>query len=214
MEINSKSESRLNSFLDNLSKALWTLAIPIMFGMGIHTVYNIVDMMFIGRLGGNAIAGVAFNMPVFFLMLGLTMGLGSGVTASIARFIGEDNKTNADNSAEHALVMAAVIATIFTTAGLVFGYKILASLGAKGEILALAWDYLYIIIIGLPFMVFSGFFRSILAGEGDMKFPMMVAGLGTILNIILDPIFIFELEEYGGIGFGIGVKGAAMATVI
>ena len=214
MEINSKSESRLNSFLDNPSKALWTLSIPIMFGMGIHTVYNIVDMMFIGRLGGNAIAGVAFNMPVFFLMLGLTMGLGAGVTASIARFIGEDNKTNADNSAEHALVMAAVIATIFTTAGLVFGYKILTSLGAKGEILALAWDYLYIIIIGLPFMVFSGFFRSILAGEGDMKFPMMVAGLGSILNIILDPIFIFELEEYGGIGFGMGVKGAAMATVI
>ena len=214
MEINSKSESRLNSFIDNPSKALWTLAIPIMFGMGIHTVYNIVDMMFIGRLGGNAIAGVAFNMPVFFLMLGLTMGLGSGVTASIARFIGEDNKRNADNSAEHALAMAAVIATIFTTAGLVFGYKILASLGAKGEILALAWDYLYIIIIGLPFMIFSGFFRSILAGEGDMKFPMMVAGLGTILNIILDPIFIFELEEYGGIGFGMGVKGAAMATVI
>ena len=91
MELNSKSKSRLNSFLDNPSKALWTLAIPIMFGMGIHTVYNIVDMMFIGRLGGNAIAGVAFNMPVFFLMLGLTMGLGSGVTASIARFIGENN---------------------------------------------------------------------------------------------------------------------------
>ena len=214
MEINSKSESRLGSFLDNPSKALWTLAIPIMFGMGIHTLYNIVDMMFIGRLGGNAIAGIAFNMPVFFLMLGLTMGLGSGVTASIARFIGENNKRNADNSAEHALAMAAVIATIFTTAGLVFGYKILASLGAKGEILTLAWDYLYIIIIGLPFMIFSGFFRSILAGEGDMKFPMMVAGLGTILNIILDPIFIFELKKYGGIGFGMGVKGAALATVI
>ena len=214
MEISSNSKSRLDSFLNNPSKALWTLAIPIMFGMGIHTLYNIVDMMFIGRLGGNAIAGIAFNMPVFFLMLGLTMGLGSGVTASIARFIGENNKRNADNSAEHALAMAAVIATIFTTAGLVFGYKILASLGAKGEILTLAWDYLYIIIIGLPFMIFSGFFRSILAGEGDMKFPMMVAGLGTILNIILDPIFIFELKKYGGIGFGMGVKGAALATVI
>ena len=185
-----------------------------MFGMGIHTLYNIVDMMFIGRLGGNAIAGVAFNMPLFFLMLGLTMGLGSGVTASIARYIGENNKENADNSAEHALALAAGIALIFTSAGLLFGNRILVALGAEGEILALGWDYLYIIIIGLPFMIFSGFFRSILAGEGDMKFPMMVAGLGTILNIILDPIFIFELEEYGGIGFGMGVKGAAMATVI
>ena len=216
MEINSNSnsKSRLDSFLDNPSKALWTLAIPIMFGMGIHTLYNIVDMMFIGRLGGNAIAGVAFNMPIFFLMLGLTMGLGSGVTASIARYIGENNKENADNSAEHALALAAGIALIFTSAGLLFGNRILVALGAEGEILALGWDYLYIIIIGLPFMIFSGFFRSILAGEGDMKFPMMVAGLGTILNIILDPIFIFELEEYGGIGFGMGVKGAAMATVI
>ena len=185
-----------------------------MFGMGIHTLYNIVDMMFIGRLGGNAIAGVAFNMPIFFLMLGLTMGLGSGVTASIARYIGENNKENADNSAEHALALAAGIALIFTSAGLLFGNRILVALGAEGEILALGWDYLYIIIIGLPFMIFSGFFRSILAGEGDMKFPMMVAGLGTILNIILDPIFIFKLEEYGGIGFGMGVKGAAMATVI
>tara|TARA_Y100000590_G_scaffold12896_1_gene15671 strand:- start:118 stop:1077 length:960 start_codon:yes stop_codon:yes gene_type:complete len=68
--------------------------------------------------------------------------------------------------------------------------------------------------IGMPFMIFSGFFRSILAGEGDMKFPMMIAGLGTVLNIILDPIFIFELESYGGFGFGLGIAGAAMATVI
>ena len=62
----SDSGSRLSSFLENPKKALWTLAVPIMFGMGIHTLYNIVDMLFIGRLGGDAIAGVAFNMPIFF----------------------------------------------------------------------------------------------------------------------------------------------------
>ena len=67
-----------------------------MFGMGIHTLYNVIDMIFIGRLGGDAIAGIAFNMPIFFLMLGLTMGLGSGVTASIARFIGEVDKASSD----------------------------------------------------------------------------------------------------------------------
>jgi len=185
-----------------------------MFGMGIHTLYNLVDMIFIGRLGGDAITGVAFNMPVFFLMLGLTMGLGSGVTASIARFIGDKDKSSADNSAEHALAIAGCIALVFTIAGLYFGEKILIMLGAEGNILVLAWEYLSMIVIGLPFMVFSGFFRSILAGEGDMKFPMMIAGLGTILNIILDPIFIFKMEQYGNIGFGLGVKGAAMATVI
>ena len=212
--MNSKSESRLESFLESPTKALWSLAIPIMFGMGIHTLYNMVDMIFIGRLGGDAIAGVAFNMPLFFLMLGLTMGLGSGVTASIARYIGNNNKVNADNSAEHALVMAGAIAVVFTIAGLVLGKDLLAKLGAEGIILELAWDYLYVIVAGLPFMIFSGFFRSILAGEGDMKLPMLVAGFGTILNIILDPIFIFKLENYGGIGFGLGIKGAALATVV
>jgi putative MATE family efflux protein len=146
-------------------------------------------------------------------MLGLTMGLGSGVTASIARFIGDEDKKSADNSAEHALAMAGGIAIVFTILGIYYGEKILIALGAEGEILVLAWEYLSMIVLGLPFMVFSGFFRSILAGEGDMKFPMMVAGLGTLLNTILDPIFIFKLEDYGNIGFGMGVKGAAMATV-
>ena len=210
----SNSRSRLASFLENPQKALWTLAIPIMFGMGIHTLYNIVDMLFIGRLGGDAIAGVAFNMPIFFLMLGLTMGLGSGVTASIARLIGEKDKSGADNSAEHAIAMAASISGVFTLLGIYFGKDILSMLGAEGDILTLGWDYLSMIVLGLPFMVFSGFFRSILAGEGDMKFPMMVAGLGTILNIILDPIFIFDLEDYGNFGLGMGVKGAALATVV
>ena len=148
----SNSRSRLASFLENPKKALWTLAIPIMFGMGIHTLYNIVDMLFIGRLGGDAIAGVAFNMPIFFLMLGLTMGLGSGVTASIARLIGEKDKSGADNSAEHAIAMAACISGVFTLLGLYFGKDILAILGAEGNILILGWDYLSMIVLGLPFI--------------------------------------------------------------
>jgi putative MATE family efflux protein len=142
------------------------------------------------------------------------MGLGTGVTASIARFIGQDNKKEADNSAEHAVFIAVIISFSLSSIGLMFGKTILALFGAEGEILSLGWEYLHVMCVGMPFMIFSGFFRSILAGEGDMKFPMMVAGLGTVLNIILDPIFIFELESYGGFGFGLGVAGAAMATVI
>ena len=214
MQMQTKSKSRLKVFLDNPSKALWSLAIPIMFGMGIQTLYNLVDMLFIGRLGGNAITGIAFNMPLFFLVLGLTMGLGTGVTAAIARFIGEENKKQADNCAEHAVFIAFIISITLSSVGLLFGKDILSLFGASGEILNLGWEYLHVMCVGMPFMIFSGFFRSILAGEGDMKFPMMVAGLGTILNIILDPIFIFELESYGNIGFGLGISGAAMATVI
>ena len=214
MVLGRKEESRLNIFLSNPSRALWSLALPIMAGMGIQTFYNIVDMIFIGRLGGEAIAGIAFNMPLFFLALGLTMGLGTGVTSSIARFIGKNDKSGADNCAEHAIAIALLISLLLSIVIIIFGKKILFFFGASGTILSLAWDYLQVMCIGLPFMVFSGFFRSILAGEGDMKFPMMVAGLGTVLNIILDPIFIFDLDNFGGIGFGMGIKGAAVATVI
>ena len=214
MDSHSESKPRLKTFLDNPSKALWSLAIPIMFGMGVQTLYNLVDMIFIGTLGGQSITGIAFNMPLFFLVLGLTMGLGTGVTASIARFIGQNNKKEADNSAEHAIFMAVVISLFLSSLGLLFGERILSLFGAEGEILSIGWEYLHVMCVGMPFMIFSGFFRSILAGEGDMKLPMMVAGLGTVLNIILDPIFIFDLENYGGLGFGLGVAGAAMATVI
>lgn len=134
------------------------------------------------------------------------MGLGTGVTATVARYIGERDKVNADNSAEHAVVLGLLIGTPLMLIGLRFGPQLLAALGAPADLLPMSWSYLRIIAIGLPFMIFSGFFRSILSGEGDTRFPMMVAGLGTVLNIILDPIFIFALDW--------GVPGAAMATIV
>ena len=198
--------SRLKSFIDNPSKSLWTLAIPIIAGMGIQTLYSIVDMIFIGMISGEAIAAVAFNFPIFFFVMGISFGLGSGVTASIARFIGSDDKVNADNAAEHAIVMAFVISVLLTSLGLLYGKQILVKIGCTPEVLPQAWEYLKVSCYGLSFGVFSGFFRSILAGEGDMKFPMILAGIGTVLNIILDPIFIFTLN--------FGVSGAAWATTI
>jgi len=196
----------LQSFIENPSKSMWNLAIPIMVGMGIQTLYTIIDMIFIGRLGGNAIAAVAFNMPIFFFVMGLSFGLGNGVTASIARFIGANDKVNADNSAEHAVVMALLISAILTSLGLIYGEQILIFMGCTQDVLPQAWSYLRVSCYGISFGVFSGFFRSILAGEGEMKLPMIIAGLGTVLNTILDPIFIFYLDY--------GVAGAAWATTI
>ena len=206
MSQSNKRHSRLQSFLDNPAKSMWTLAIPVIAGMGIQTLYTIVDMIFIGKLGGESIAAVAFNMPIFFFVMGLSFGLGSGVTASIARFIGADDKVNADNAAEHAVAIALIISVILTIIGLIFGETILMYMGCTPAVLPQAWEYLKVSCYGITFGVFSAFFRSILAGEGDMKLPMIVAALGTVFNIILDPIFIFTLN--------FGVAGAAWATTI
>ena len=206
MNSNKTKNNRLKSFIDNPSKSLWRLAIPIIAGMAIQTLYTMIDMIFIGRLGGESIAAVAFNFPIFFFIMGLTFGLGSGVTASIARFIGADDKVNADNAAEHSVVIAFLLSLILTVLGLVYGKDILILMGCTDNVIDLSYDYLRISCYGISFLIFSAFFRSILSGEGDMKLPMMIAALGTVLNTILDPIFIFALD--------LGVAGAAWATTI
>ncbi len=179
---------------------------PMMIGMTVQTIYTIVDMIFVGRVSGDALIALAFNLPLLFFGLGLVFGLGSGVTAIIAQFIGAKDKQNADNSAEHAVLLGLFLGAVLTVVGVVWGRQLLALLGTPENILPLAWDYFRVIAICYLFLVLSIFFRSILSGEGDMKTPMIIQGGGTILNIILDPIFIF--------GFDMGVQGAAVATVM
>ncbi len=201
-----EKESRLQSFLGNPSKALWTMALPIIAGMMVQTLFNVVDIMFIGWLGAEEVTAVAFVSPLFFIIIGLTVGLGAGVTASIAQFIGQKDKKNADNCAEHTILIGLVITLVLSFLGIVFGEELLVLLGASGNILDISYTYLKVLLYGIGLAVFSLFFRAILAGEGETKIPMFIGLIGTLLNLILDPIFIFVLEY--------GVKGAALATVI
>jgi len=212
--VKEKDESRLQDFLDNPEKSLWTIALPVMAGMAIQTMYSIIDMLFIGQLGGDSITAVAFNMPLYFFVMGITFGIGTGLTSSISRAIGAENKKKADNAANHGLLLGLFLGISLTVFGLIFGKEVLSSLGAPDEMLEESWDYLRVTCYGMTFIVFAIVFRSILAGEGDMKFPVMVAVIGTILNLVLDPIFIFNLEKYGGFGLGMGVEGAALASVV
>ena len=85
-------ESRLEEFLDKPERALWTIALPVMAGMAIQTMYSIVDMLFIGRLGGDSITAVAFNMPLYFFVMGITFGVATGLTSSISRAIGSEER--------------------------------------------------------------------------------------------------------------------------
>ena len=201
-----RSDSRLNEFLANPTKALWKLSLPVLGGMVIHTLYSVVDMLFVGWVGPDAIAALAFSMPLIFLSFGITMGLSAGVTVLIARAIGADDKIRADNAAEHALVLGLAMGIPMSVVGLIWGPQILEVMGAQGDINAQAWSYFKIISLGLVFSVLSAFFRGILVGEGDTIRPMTVMGGGMLANIILDPIFIFYLD--------LGVAGAAYATVI
>ena len=200
------AESKVDLFRSDPRKALWKLSLPVFGGMIIHTLYSVVDMVFVGWVGPDAVAAMAYNLPLVFFAYGTVMGLSSGVTAVLAQAIGGKNKSRADNIADHALALGVVIGGMLMVVGLMYGRPMLEALGATGATNDLAWRYLQVIAIGLPFSVLSGFFRGILTGEGDTVRPMTILGVGMVLNIILDPIFIFGLDQ--------GVRGAAIATVV
>ena len=198
--------SRLDSFIANPRKAIWTLGLPVMTGMAVQTLYSIVDMLFVARISVNAIAALGFNLPLFWLAMGISFGLGTGVTAVIARFMGAKDHKSAANVAEHGLLLGLVIGILFSGIGLLFGEEILLALGTPLELLELTLDYFHVIAGGFIFMILGIFLRSIFSGEGDTRTPVKIQVTSTVLNIILDPILIF--------GFDMGVRGAAWATIL
>jgi len=201
-----EKESRLKDFLVNPYKSMWKMALPIIAGMMVQTLFNVVDIMFIGWLGADEVTAVAFVSPLFFIIIGLGVGIGTGATATIAQYIGQKNQNNAEKTASQTMLIGFLSTIFLTILGVIYGKGLLSILGAEGEILTIAYSYLRILTFGLGLVIFSMFFRAILAGEGETKIPMIIGLIGTVLNLILDPILIFTFEY--------GVRGAAFATII
>jgi putative MATE family efflux protein len=201
----SRNTERLERFLAAPRKAVWTMALPMMAGMAVHTLYVIADTAFIGTLGTEALAAATFVGPLFFFMVALTMGMGTAVTALVAQAMGRGDPGDADSVAGTALSTGLAVGTVLALGGLLGGQRILALLGAQGLNAALAWQYFQIIAAIVPLFFVSSIFRSVLTGEGDARTPMVVLAFSTILNIGLDALFILVL--------GLGLRGAALATV-
>lgn len=161
--------------------------------------------MWVSSLGADALAGVGFVTPIFMILIGFGNGLGAGSAFALSKYIGEENKPKADNGSIHSILITIVISIILTLVLLVFLKDILIVMGA-GQTIAFAMDYGVVIVAGSIFVILSNALYGIFRGEGDSSRPMYAMIASAILNIILDPIFIYAL--------GMGVKGAAVATLI
>jgi putative MATE family efflux protein len=201
-----KKTDRVDEFIAQPRRAVWKLAFPVMLGMAAQTLYSVVDMVFVGWLGGGALAAITFNMPLVFFSIGINFGLGVGVTSSIARALGRRDKATADNTATHALLIGCCLGVVAPAVGLVYRYPIFALLGTPPEIMASAVEYFRITALGFVFTILNVQFRAIMGGEGDTRTPMVFQVGGTVLNLVLDPLLIF--------GAGLGIAGAAWATVV
>lgn len=199
-------KQRLNKFIRNPKKALFTLALPTIIGMVVQTLYNVVDTAFVGRLGVDAIAALTFSFPVFFLYFAILHVVSIGTSAKISQFVGAKNKTAAENVGLHGLLISLALALITSILGFIFLKPLFTIIGAQGVVLQMSLDYMYFILIGVFFMFPAFVFHSIFISQGDTKTPMKLQISALLLNIILDYIFIYPL--------GMGVKGAALATLI
>jgi putative MATE family efflux protein len=185
--------------------AVWKLSGPMMAAMLLMSLYNLVNAIWVAGLGPDALAAVGFMTPVFMIFIGLGNGLGAGVSSAIARRIGAGNRAGADNAAMNGLVISLVVAVILTIPLIVFAEPIAVLFGA-GSVAPLAAEYGRVIFTGSVFILFTNIAYSILRGEGDTRRTMYAMAGSSVLNAALDPVLIY--------GAGLGVAGAAIATVI
>ena len=199
------SSDNIDIMLGNPKRALIKMSIPLIVSLLITSFYNLIDAAWVSGLGADALAGVGFFTPIFMILVGFGNGLGSGAAFAISKYIGENDKIKADNASVHSILIDIIVSIIITIILLIFLNPILNAMGA-GSTISYATDYGVIILVGSVFIILSNALYGIFRGEGDTKRPMYAMIASAVLNIILDPIFIYT--------FNLGVKGAAIATII
>lgn len=205
MDENRSRAERLGS--EQITRLLIKFSVPAMVGMMVNALYNIVDRIFIGRgVDSVAIGGIFVGMPLMLIFMGFGMLIGIGGNTLVSIRLGEGNKEEADKIANNSLLLLFIAGIILSLTGYIFLRPVLMLFGASESNIGYAMDYLRIILIGAPFQAIGFGMNNFIRGEGNPKVAMFTMLIGAILNIILDPIFIFV--------FNMGVQGAALATII
>jgi len=190
--------------------SLWKLAWPMVAGAVLQDSFSLVDLFFVGRLGHVAVAALSISGVIISIIAMMAIGISSGTTALVAHFTGKKDYRSADNVLFQTVIMSVICSLIMLLVGLFGTGGLLRLFGATPEIIPDAYGYLKISFVWSIFIfLFIGFTQG-LRGSGDAIVPLKVLALVNLINIFLDPMFIF------GVGFfpRMGVSGSAVATVI
>jgi putative MATE family efflux protein len=189
-----------------IPKVLTRLAVPATVGMMVNALYNLVDAIFVGQaIGPMGIAGLTIAFPIQMIILACAQLLGMGAASIVSRSLGAGDRETARATAGTALGSAVIVGVMILVTGEALIHGLLRAFGATEEILPFAYDYVWIIFLGTPFVLTGMTGNNLLRSEGKAGLSMTTMLIGTGLNIILDPVLIF--------GFGMGIQGAAIATV-
>ena len=198
-------------------KLITTLAIPTIISMLVTSLYNMADTFFVSQLGTEASAAVGIVFPIMSIIqaCGFTLGMGSGSLVSIR--LGQKRNEEASVISSTAFFAALSVGVLITCFGNLFAQGVLSFIGASESVLPYAKDYARYIFWGAPFMCASFVLNNDLRAEGKAFFSMIALTTGGVLNMILDPFFIFSDIPVFGLhlkGFGLGISGAAISTLL
>jgi len=193
-----------------IPKLIRRIAIPASVGFFFNTMYNVVDTFYGGLISTEALAALSISFPIFFIILAMGTGIGTGATALIGNALGEGKNRKAMIYASQAISYSVFLSIILMIVGLLASPSLFRLLGASGDYLAISLQYMNIIFMGTLFFMLNYIFNSILNAQGDTKTFRNFLIAGFFLNLILDPWFMF-----GGFGIpALGLAGVAWATVL
>ncbi|MGC9490238.1 MAG: MATE family efflux transporter, partial [Thermovirgaceae bacterium] len=190
----------------SVPKALWKLAIPSIASMFFHTLFHLVDTVFVSWLGEYSLAAMSLTFPVMFVLFALINGISVGTTTTVSNQLGTGNEEEAHDFCDASLIL--LLSLSFIPVPLLFrvvSNNFFGFLGGAGPVLSESYRYSFWMIVGIPPMAFSLLGDSLFRSQGDTVTPMKAMILGNGINILLDPLFIFT--------FGWGIAGASFATV-
>lgn len=189
-----------------VGKLIVAMSVPAMFSMLIQSLYNIVDSMYVSKISPTAFNAVSLAYPIQLLILAFSIGIGVGTSSLISRKLGEQKKDEANNVAKMGIIIAIVVSLMFFVLSFIVSKPFFKLMTNDSEVINIGSGYMFIVMAFSAFSIIELTSSRILQGIGNMIVPMICQLVGAITNIILDPIFIFNLN--------LGVNGAAIATII
>ena len=201
----------VETLLGDPKKAIVAMAIPIAIAMIAQSANNLIDAVWVVRLGSDAMAAVGVVFPLFFIIIGICNGIGIGAASAITKRVGQDNKADADNATTHALVLMIIASLILTPLMLLILRPLLMVMGGA-DIIDDCYDYAMPLCAGMFIFMISSVMSSVLRAEGAAKRSMVALIIPALINMAIAPIFIYD--DLLGFGFGWGLTGAAIAILI
>ncbi|GAA3921938.1 MATE family efflux transporter [Litoribacillus peritrichatus] len=200
---------RPNLLEDNISITLLKLTLPMTLGLISLMCFHLADSYFVGQLGVKELAALSFSYPITFTFISISIGLGIGVSAYVAQALGRgtDNRENMHIS---AILLNLIIVSVASLIGYLISRPVFALLGADEAMIDLIMEYITLWYLAAPFYTMIMTINSLQRAEGNTKFPATIMAMSSIINILLDPLFIFGVGAFEGMG----LQGAALASLL